>query len=149
MTDEGIKIEQEPTQVTWRRCTQCNAAQMEFQLREEGICQECYISNLEKENAELKKELQDYQFNYDNIKELTNENAELSNSVLEFSNSVIELTNSKTELENKVTELEKQIEKMKCCENCKHHNIFAKEVCEDCNFFGIPNAMNDKWEMAK
>lgn len=49
-----IKIEQEPTQVTWRRCTQCNAAQMEFQLREDGICQECYISNLEKENAELK-----------------------------------------------------------------------------------------------
>lgn len=49
-----IKIEQEPTQVTWRRCTQCNAAQMEFQLREDGICQECYINNLEKENAELK-----------------------------------------------------------------------------------------------
>lgn len=47
------------------------------------------------------------------VDELTEENAELSNSATE-------LTNTKTELENKVTELETQIEKMKCCENCKH-----------------------------
>lgn len=106
----NIEIDNEATIVTWRRCTQCNAAQMEFQLREDGICQKCYTGNLEKENAEL------------------------SNSVLEFSNSVIELTNTKTELENKVTELETQIEKMKNCHNCKHsfHNGGYEEKCSGC-----------------
>ena len=57
---------------------------------------------LVKENAELKKELQDYQFNYDSIKELTEENADLK----------------------------AQIEKMKCCGNCK--NKKSKPTCFFC-----------------
>lgn len=77
-----IKIEQEPTQVTWRRCTQCNAAQMEFQLREDGICQKCYISNLEKENAELRKRIEEYNLCGNTVdkqtyNEVVNENAVL------------------------------------------------------------------------
>lgn len=70
-----IKTEQEPTQVTWRRCTQCNAAQMEFQLRKNGICQECYTSNLEKENAELNNQLYDLKESYNKIIDEVIENA--------------------------------------------------------------------------
>lgn len=74
MSLREIKIEQEPTQVTWRRCTQCNGIQMEFQLREDGICQKCYISNLEKENAGLSN----------SVTELTNSKTELENKVTEL-----------------------------------------------------------------
>lgn len=137
-----IKIEQEPTQVTWRRCTQCNAAQMEFQLREEGICQECYISNLEKENAELKKEnsilrndvrvaredrerlqlkvgkgLQEFIHDcpYSALKFYASEKLVEENEQLNRDKT--ELVNSVTELTNKVTELEGQKENIELAIN--------------------------------
>lgn len=42
--------------------------------------------DLEKENEYLNKELQDYQFNYDNIKKLEKENAELKERLKGFEN---------------------------------------------------------------
>lgn len=137
-----IKIEQEPTQVTWRRCTQCNAAQMEFQLRENGICEKCYKSNLEKENAELKKENELLKAEIASLEEALDiehglgkdaageielyqiENAELKRDKTELVNSV-------TELESKVTELEEQIEKMENCWNCKFFKEKKYQACID------------------
>lgn len=109
-----IKIEQEPTQVTWRRCTQCNAAQMEFQLREEGICQKCYISNLEKENAELKAKLNGA-LDICNIPEfrisdLKTENTELKEELHQKSDTNHSLVEQLADKDIKVAELEEQIE---------------------------------------
>lgn len=149
-----IKIEQEPTQVTWRRCTQCNAAQMEFQLRENGICQKCYISNLEKENAELSN----------SVTELTNSKAELENKVTELKTQIEKLKeilsfeeyreqfqkgertllgktiNEWLIYQNENEELKAKIEKMKCCGNCEKQ--LKNVVCVRCK-------NNSEWELAE
>lgn len=51
-----------------------------------------------------------------------------------------------------ISYLEKQIEKMKCCENCKHHSFWGDEL--KCNFFSYDAeiaCLKDKhgWELAE
>lgn len=87
---------------------------------------------LVKENEQLKNELQDYQFNYDNIKELSKENKKLKeklnawergNPIGELETEISELKKDKERLDNTnneqtavILELQAQIEKM-CCKN--------------------------------
>jgi len=55
------------------------------------------------------------------------------------------------ELTDKVRELEAQIEKMKCCENCKHHHFMGDELkCSldyDTEFECLKTKQN--WELAE
>ena len=62
----------------------------------------------------------------------------------------LQLQKDKGNLTDKVRELEQQIEKMKCCENCKHHYIALDDTtsCEllDCLAGSKPC---DKWEIRR
>ena len=46
---------------------------------------------------------------------------------------------------SKYAELEAQIEKMKCCENCKHHDIEDYTCNIICSISGCNK--NSKWEL--
>lgn len=48
-----------------------------------------------------------------------------------------------------IKEKSAQIEKMKCCENCKHNIIgkCAELYCQECSYYGVPNQNIDKWEL--
>ena len=62
----------------------------------------------------------------------------------------LQLQKDKGNLTDRVRELEQQIEKMKCCENCKHHYIALDDTtsCEllDCLAGSKPC---DKWEIRR
>lgn len=77
--------------------------------------------------------------------EVMKENAELKKDK-EY---LDKINNEQTEV---ILHLNEQIEKMKCCENCKHHSFWGDEL--KCNFFDYDEEMkchDDKhgWELAK
>lgn len=54
------------------------------------------------------------------------------------------------ELEKENKQLKVQIEKMKCCENCKHHSFWGNEL--KCNLFDYDTELEclkskNKWEL--
>lgn len=76
------------------------------------------IADLEKENTELKKELKNWKEEWqEQVQKATDEGWE------------------RTKLTGRVRELEQQVEKMKCCENCKHYYKVEDNdtYCYKCN----------------
>lgn len=132
------------------------------------------IEALEKENEELKAEIENLKKTYrkqrnKRIDELQKENKELKEkiSAWENGNPIGELLADKEYLDkvnNEQTEvilkLQAQIEKMKYCENCKHsytdseNNVFcylpfSQEDCKSCKLYNHKDTDNDYWELAE
>ena len=62
-----------------------------------------------------------------------------------LSRHILELQADKGRLTDSVRELEAQIEKMKCCQNCKHHYFMGNDL--ECKLIDCDN--NESWELAK
>ena len=92
------------------------------------------IAEIEKENAELKKD-----------KEwLDNTNNEQTRVILELQEHIIKVENDSNNCEHwsytRIKQLEAQIERMKCCGNCKHREDCVYEHAWD---------LCDEWEFAE
>ena len=69
------------------------------------------------------------------VTRLRNENLDIINKYTRFAE-----TDRKT-----IADLEAQIEKMKCCQNCKHHYFMGNDL--ECKLIDCDN--NESWELAK
>lgn len=126
------------------------------------------IEELQKENERLKKDCSMWESRAKglmhknemvDVYSLQKENAELHAEIAELKEkhesnkrSVNLIVNRGVKIENENMELKAQIEKMKCCENCKHHSFWGDEL--KCNFFDYDEEMkclDDKhgWEKAE
>ena len=96
----------------------------------EIICKN--LAELEKENAELKKDKEG----------LDNTNNEQTRVILELQEHIIKVENDSNNCEHwsytRIKQLEAQIERMKCCGNCKHREDcvyeHAWDLCEEWEF---------------
>lgn len=93
------------------------------------------ISELEKENIELKKQIKDLEWQLQEVAK---------------DNDIYQAENKRLEKES--ANLEAQIEKMKCCEMCKHKNLNwgFSPICEARDKIKIENPLTckcDKWEI--
>ena len=111
------------------RCHDCTAPQTEVNMLSR------HILELQADKGRLTDELtkKDKQ-----IKELQEELEELKKN-----NNI--LFNATEKVGNKNNELKKQIEKMKCCQNCKHHYFMGNDL--ECKLIDCDN--NESWELAK
>ena len=121
MTKEEMKQEAEKY---FKNLDECKTKEMMIDAYITGAEQrEKRIAELERNLEQTEKELADYQFNYQNIKELQKENEELK----------------------------AQIEKMKCCENCRWEE--PSSFCDGCKrlkgqiFSDI--ITSDNWELRR
>ena len=114
------------------------------------------LTEKDKKIEELHKELADYQFNYSTVEELEEQieelkkrfkseheiNAKTNNNLIkrieELKEDITDLINYKANVNNVlIKELEAQIEKMKCCDNCKHRFACGSRgyVCDKSKMF--------------
>ena len=91
---------------------------------------------------ELEKEAEEYVSKYQGWGWTPHEGSAVYNAML---NSYIDSAEPR---EKRITELEAQIEKMKCCENCKHHYI-ALDDTTSCKLLDrlASSKPCDKWEI--
>ena len=102
---------------------------------------------IKKENATLKKELEVFKKNRD---EILNEIDRIKTIVFQDKSWVRLPEYHKLKEENE--QLKQQIEKMKCCENCKYHSFWGDEL--KCNFLDYDAGFDclkskSKWELAE
>ena len=99
--------------------------------------------------AELYRGLKEPSGGYANIVDAYIAGATKETALL--SQHILDLQKDKGNLTDKVRELEQQIEKMKCCENCKHHHFMGDELkCYldyDTEFECLKT--KQKWELAE
>lgn len=112
-----------------------------------------YVRKLEQKLEQTEKDLADYQFNYPTIKELEQENKTLEGCLLAEQKLTQTLEKEKCELLGIIQEKDKVIEKMKCCNNCKHrYYMDFKPICafNKAEIKDIENPVTckcDKWEL--
>ena len=94
------------------------------------------IKSLEEQNKELQKKCDEQEMI---LSQTTGYGRDKIKNLMDLYNS------SLAQKSKRIAELEAQIEKMKCCQNCKHHYFMGNDL--ECKLIDCDN--NESWELAK